>query len=139
MDSPQNEQYVVNLINSLIQEIENKAAEVSESTFFLAKLKLAEAAKMFKAKYSTNPMQLFNYIRQCLATEMSLIQSINGEGLTGFPNLSTTNSGAQVLYQLEQLRRRTQETAEDLRRMEQEQEAFAIQYHECTKLNGEYI
>lgn len=29
-----------------------------------------------------------------------------------------------------------QESGEDLRRMEQEQESFALQYHECTKLNG---
>lgn len=109
MDNPQNEQYVMNLVNSLIQEIENKAAEVNESNFFLIKLKLTEAAKMFKARYSTNPMQLFNYVRQCLATEMSLIQNNSGEsGLSGFPNLATTNSGAQVLHQLEQLRARTQ-------------------------------
>lgn len=31
-----------------------------------------------------------------------------------------------------------QDSGEDLRRMEQEQESFALQYHECTKLNGKY-
>lgn len=30
-----------------------------------------------------------------------------------------------------------QETAEDLRKMGQEVESFALQYHECTKVNGE--
>lgn len=29
-----------------------------------------------------------------------------------------------------------QETAEDLRCMEQEQEGFALIYHDCTKVNG---
>lgn len=46
------------------------------------------------------------------------------------------DSNAEIAQQLDYLRRRTQETGEDLRKMEQEQEAFALQYHECTKLNG---
>lgn len=53
------------------------------------------------------------------------------------PGLSLIpDSNAEIAQQLEFLRRRTQETGEDLRKMEQEQEAFALQYHECTKLNG---
>jgi signal transducer and activator of transcription 5B len=43
---------------------------------------------------------------------------------------------AEIAQQLDALRRRTQETGEDLRKMEQEQESFAISYHECTKLNA---
>ena len=52
----------------------------------------------------------------------------------GLPLISDSN--AEIAQQLDYLRRRTQETGEDLRKMEQEQEAFALQYHECTKLNG---
>lgn len=56
------------------------------------------------------------------------------------PGLSLIpDSNAEIAQQLEFLRRRTQETGEDLRKMEQEQEAFALQYHECTKLNGKQI
>jgi STAT protein, all-alpha domain len=43
---------------------------------------------------------------------------------------------AEINQQLEYLRIRTQKTGEECRRIEQEQEAFALQYHECTKLNG---
>lgn len=50
-DNPQHEQYVANLINSLIQEIENKAASVSDSELFLNKFKLMEAAKTFKQRH----------------------------------------------------------------------------------------
>jgi hypothetical protein len=46
---------------------------------------------------------------------------------------------AEVNQQLEYLRLRTQKTSEECRRIEQEQEAFALQYHECTKLNGKYF
>lgn len=51
-DNPQHEQYVASLVNSLIQEIENKAATVfTDAEFFLTKMKLAEAAKMFRQRY----------------------------------------------------------------------------------------
>lgn len=50
-DNPQHEQYVLGLVNSLIQEVEAKAAAVNEPEYFLTKLKLAEAAKMFRQRY----------------------------------------------------------------------------------------
>jgi hypothetical protein len=63
-----------------------------------------------------------------------------GRGGLVAPGLSLIpDSNAEIAQQLEFLRRRTQETGEDLRKMEQEQEAFALQYHECTKLNGKQI
>lgn len=74
----------------------------------MVKLKLAEAAKMIRTTYGANPIQLFNHIRQCLATEMRLIQAANGEGVTDFPHLATNNNGAEVLQKLDVLRRRTQ-------------------------------
>jgi hypothetical protein len=53
-------------------------------------------------------MQLFTYVRQCLATEMRLVQASNGEALSGIANLMITNSGAEVLHKIDVLRRRTQ-------------------------------
>lgn len=50
-DNPQFEQYVVGLVNALINEIESKAAAVTDAEYFLIKLKLAEAAKMFRHRY----------------------------------------------------------------------------------------
>lgn len=50
-DNPQHEHYVAGLVESLIIEIENKAANVTDTEYFLIKLKLAEAAKMFRQRY----------------------------------------------------------------------------------------
>ncbi|KAI4464232.1 signal transducer and activator of transcription [Holotrichia oblita] len=196
-DNPQHEQYVANLINSLIQEIENKAASVSDSELFLNKFKLMEAAKTFKQRHrhriinvdkilrnptvyvyklniiyllkkiflrnnfvslenpeyymfshryylihlisfhSNNPMSLYNYIRQCLQTEMRLVKAASGEGVGGMPHMMLLSTmGTEIIQQIEMLRIRTSETGEDLRKMEQEQEAFTIHYHDCTKLNA---
>ncbi|XP_028135421.1 signal transducer and activator of transcription 5B isoform X1 [Diabrotica virgifera virgifera] len=135
-DNPQHEQYIASLINSLIKEIENKASVVTDSEYFLTKLKLAEAAKLFRERYSSCPIQLFTHIRNCLAAEMRLVQAAGVDSLTGLPNLMISNSGAEVLQKVNVLRSRTQSTAEDLRKMEQELEAFALQYHECQKITA---
>lgn len=50
-ENPQHEQYVANLVHALINEIETKAAVVTDAEYFLIKLKLAEAAKMFKQRF----------------------------------------------------------------------------------------
>lgn len=50
-DNPQHEQYVAGLVNALINEIESKADVVTDAEYFLIKLKLAEAAKMFRQRY----------------------------------------------------------------------------------------
>lgn len=50
-ENPQHEQYVAGLVNALIQEVENKVAVVNDAEYFLTKLKLAEAAKMFRQRY----------------------------------------------------------------------------------------
>lgn len=42
----------------------------------------------------------------------------------------------EIAQQVEILRRKTFESGDDLRKMEQEQEAFALAYHECTKMNA---
>lgn len=46
------------------------------------------------------------------------------------------DSAAEIAQQIDVLRHRTTETGKLLRQMEQEQENFALHYHECTKLNG---
>ncbi|GLG97418.1 Signal transducer and transcription activator [Gryllus bimaculatus] len=138
-ENPQHEQYVAGLVTSLIQELETKAQTMTTEDLFLTKLKLMEAANMFRQRYVHNPLNLFRIIRHCLNTEMKLVQQVEnvalghgmGQGLSLVPD-----SSAEIAQQLDFLRRRTQETGEDLRKMEQEQESFALQYHECTKLNA---
>lgn len=41
----------------------------------------------------------------------------------------------EINQELVEIRRRTVDTAEEVRRMENDQEAFALAYHDCTKLN----
>lgn len=73
---------------------------------------------------------------------MKLVAQVENLGGSGMGmvnermNLMIGDSVAEIVQQVEALRRKMYESGEDLRRMEQEQEAFAISYHECTKLNA---
>lgn len=57
-------------------------------------------------------------------------------GMSSNPAALLPDASGEILQQLDMLRQRTQETGEDLRRMEQEQEAFALEYHELTKIQA---
>ena len=57
-------------------------------------------------------------------------------GMTSNPGNLIPDASTEILQQLEILRQRTQESGEDLRRMEQEQEAFALEYHELSKITA---
>lgn len=57
-------------------------------------------------------------------------------GVTQAPSM-VIEPCTEIVNELEILHRRTRETADELRHLEQEQESFALQYHDCTKINGE--
>ena len=46
---------------------------------------------------------------------------------------------AEIVQQLEVLKTRTRETADDLRQLASDQESFALQYHNSTSYNGKMV
>ncbi|XP_046658831.1 signal transducer and activator of transcription 5B [Homalodisca vitripennis] len=136
-DNQQHEHFAHNLFTSFLQELETKASTFVTEELFLSKLKLAEAAKMFRQRYCQNPLSLFRIIKHCLDTEMRLIHEGEVMGLGIMPTGVVADiTAVEIMQQLELFRSRTQMTSEDLRKLEQEQESFALHYHECNKLNA---
>lgn len=82
-------------------------------------------------------MHFYDYVRRCLFTELKLIKEAGGDHSI-FPPMGfeIPNSATEVIRKINTLRSRAQETAQELSRVKQEQEAFALQYHDLTKLNG---
>jgi signal transducer and activator of transcription 5B len=50
-DNPAHEPYVNELVRSMIQELENKANNMNTEELFLTRLKLSEAANMFRVSF----------------------------------------------------------------------------------------
>ncbi|XP_071530717.1 signal transducer and activator of transcription 5B isoform X2 [Panulirus ornatus] len=138
-DNISHTQYAQSLVSQLIQEMENKALSYGSSEdLFLVRIRLDEAANSFKTRYlNNNPLALVSIIRECLKTELHLVQQ--HESMLGAVTQTTSmimEPCAEIVSELEILHRRTRETADELRHLEQEQESFALQYHDCTKINA---
>ncbi|XP_029171422.1 signal transducer and activator of transcription 5B [Nylanderia fulva] len=132
----QNEQYITGLIGSLIQELETKINNIHGGDLFLMKLKLQEAVKLFRQKYDEDPLRLFHTIRYCLGTEMKLVAQAENLGNTFVSNDKKMPTNPEISHVLGFLKQRLCENMHSLRKIEEEQEAFALHYHECTKLNA---
>ncbi|GAB1859956.1 Signal transducer and activator of transcription [Camponotus japonicus] len=132
-----NEQYISDLIGALIQELETKANNIQSGEMFLTKLKLMEAAKLFRQKYGEDPMRLFHTIRYCLGAEMKLVAQVENLGNTFMTNDKMSiinNSGTEIKQQFGILRQNVNANANFIRMIEEQQEAFALLYHDCTKV-----
>ncbi|XP_042239930.1 signal transducer and activator of transcription 5B-like isoform X2 [Homarus americanus] len=132
-------QYAHTLVSQLIQEMENKALSYGNNEdLFLVRMRLDEAATSFKTRYlNNNPLALVGIIRECLKTELHLVQQHeNMLGAVVQPASMTIEPCAEIVSELDILLRRTRETADELRHLEQEQESFALQYHDCAKINA---
>lgn len=81
-------------------------------------------------------MYLYDYVRRCLFTEMKLIKDAGGDYSLFPTGFEIPNSATEVIRKIDILRTRTQETSDGLSNLRQEQESFALQYHELTKLNA---
>ncbi|XP_054716983.1 signal transducer and activator of transcription 5B-like [Uloborus diversus] len=130
-DNPQHDTYLAQIVNTLIQELE---AKISTCDNFLMRVKLSEAASDFKQRYSSNPNQLVRIIKHCLQNEMRILQQAEDfcRGLTSHMQVAH-NHVQEINLALDKLRNRYQETSNDLRQMQQGQEAFVIQYQESSK------
>ncbi|XP_014280381.1 signal transducer and activator of transcription 5B isoform X2 [Halyomorpha halys] len=133
-ENPAHEQYAASLLSMLIQELQARASSLAAEEHFITKIKLIDAASNLQKRYATNPLNLIHIIKHCLTTELKLVQQAENAGvdLGGGMNLVA----AEIAQRLEEMRIRTHSTGEDLRKLEQDQEDFALKYHECTKINA---
>ena len=73
-DNAEHEKFAISLRDQLIRLMEDKVAEMSSDDMFLPKLKLQETVLQFRQMYGARPMNLVRTIKNCLSTEMKLVQ-----------------------------------------------------------------
>lgn len=73
-DNAEHEKFAITLRDQLIRLMEDKVAEMSSDDMFLPKLKLQETVLQFRQMYGARPMNLVRTIKNCLSTEMKLVQ-----------------------------------------------------------------
>uniref|UniRef100_A0AAY5F0A1 Signal transducer and activator of transcription n=1 Tax=Electrophorus electricus TaxID=8005 RepID=A0AAY5F0A1_ELEEL len=127
LENPQEEFKAKRLLDSLIQELQKKAEHQMGEDGFLLKIKLGHYASQLKSTYDRCPLELVRCIKHILYTEQRLVKEAS--------NVSThTHTMSQKYQQInqafEELRILTQDTENDLRKLQHSQEYFIIQYQE---------
>lgn len=76
-DNAEHEKFAISLRDQLIRLMEDKVAEMSSDDMFLPKLKLQETVLQFRQMYGAHPMNLVRIIKNCLSTEMKMVQDVD--------------------------------------------------------------
>ncbi|XP_018013071.1 signal transducer and activator of transcription 5B [Hyalella azteca] len=128
------------LMSELLQEIECKLKHEQD---FPKRTRLEDAVLHFTAQYSNNPLALISIMRTCLNIELNLVRQheMNGGAALppagGSPGVPTKGTHEEIMEQLAALTQRTNDTANDVRFLEQEQESFCLHYHNCAKTKAQ--
>jgi len=77
-------------------------------------------------------VSLFRFLRHCLNVELTFVSQQS----QGILPPQADDSTAEINEKISLIKHKTVETGDLLRRMEQEQEAFAIKCHDRQKLEG---
>uniref|UniRef100_A0A8D0CWZ2 Signal transducer and activator of transcription n=1 Tax=Sander lucioperca TaxID=283035 RepID=A0A8D0CWZ2_SANLU len=133
LENPQEEFKAKRLLDSLIQELQNKAEHQVGEDGFLLKIKLGHYASQ-----KTRTTQLVRCIKHILYTEQRLVrEATNSSSPVGGMMDSMSQKYQQINQAFEELRLLTQDTENDLRKLQHNQEYFIIQYQESLRIQAQ--
>ncbi|MGH0156592.1 UNVERIFIED_CONTAM: hypothetical protein FKN15_031763 [Acipenser sinensis] len=138
LENPQEEFRAKRLLESLVQELQNKAEHQVGEDGFLLKIKLGHYASQLKSTYDRCPLELVRCIKHILYTEQRLVREATDSSSPGGGLLdSMSQKHLQINQSFEELRMMTQDTENDLRKLQHNQEYFIIQYQESLRIQAQ--
>ncbi|XP_016057500.1 PREDICTED: signal transducer and activator of transcription 5B-like [Miniopterus natalensis] len=138
LDNPQENIKATQLLEGLVQELQKKAEHQVGEDGFLLKIKLGHYATQLQNTYDRCPMELVRCIRHILYNEQRLVREANnGTSPTGSLADIVSQKHVQINQTFEELRLVTQDTENELKKLQQTQEYFIIQYQESLRIQGE--
>ncbi|XP_047465017.1 signal transducer and activator of transcription 5B-like [Mugil cephalus] len=139
LDSPAEEGKAKRLLDNLVAELQRKAQVQGGEDGFLLKIKLGHYANQLKSTYDRCPLELVRCIKHILQSEQRLVQeATNASCGSGGQAMDTLSQRHQQINQaFEELRLATQETENELRKLQHSQEYFIIQYQENLRIQAQ--
>uniref|UniRef100_A0AAR2KDX5 Signal transducer and activator of transcription n=1 Tax=Pygocentrus nattereri TaxID=42514 RepID=A0AAR2KDX5_PYGNA len=137
LENPQEEFKAKRLLDSLIQELQKKAEHQVGEDGFLLKIKLGHYASQLKSTYDRCPLELVRCIKHILYTEQRLVREANNVSSEASFSNSMSQKYQQINQAFEELRILTQDTENDLRKLQHNQEYFIIQYQESLRIQAQ--
>nr|XP_008517474.1 PREDICTED: signal transducer and activator of transcription 5B [Equus przewalskii] len=140
LDNPQENIKATQLLEGLVQELQKKAEHQVGEDGFLLKIKLGHYATQLQNTYDRCPMELVRCIRHILYNEQRLVrEASNGTSPAGSLADAMSQKHLQINQTFEELRLVTQDTENELKKLQQTQEYFIIQYQESLRIQGEAL
>ncbi|NXV49252.1 STA5B protein, partial [Uria aalge] len=137
LDNPQDNVKATQLLEGLIQELQKKADHQVGEDGFLLKIKLGHYATQLQNTYDRCPMELVRCIRHILYHEQRLVREANNSpSPAGSLVDAMSQKHLQINQTFEELRLITQDSENELKKLQQTQEYFIIQYQENMRLQG---
>ncbi|GCC29668.1 hypothetical protein chiPu_0008110 [Chiloscyllium punctatum] len=137
VENPQEEFRAQRLLETLIQELQKKADHLMGEDIFVLKLKLGNYATQLKNTYDRCPLELVRSIKHILYHEQRLIrEATNPSSPVGLLD-SMSQKHHQINQTFEELRLMTQDTENELRKLQHTQEYFIIQYQESLRIQAQ--
>ncbi|KAJ0060362.1 hypothetical protein NL108_010139, partial [Boleophthalmus pectinirostris] len=139
LENPGEEVKAKRLLDSLVAELQKKAQLQGGEDGFLLKIKLGHYANQLKSTYDRSPLELVRCIRHILQSEKRLVQNATNAscGTEGQSMDSLSQRHQQINQAFEELRLATQETENELRKLQHSQEYFIIQYQENLRIQAQ--
>uniref|UniRef100_A0A673KSP7 Signal transducer and activator of transcription n=1 Tax=Sinocyclocheilus rhinocerous TaxID=307959 RepID=A0A673KSP7_9TELE len=138
LENQQDEFKAKRLLDGLIQELQRKAEHQMGEDGFLLKIKLGHYATQLKSSYDPCPLELVRCVKHILYTEQRLVQEASNASSPGLGPVDGTPQRYQQINQtFEELRVMTQDTENDLRKLQHSQEYFIIQYQESLRIQAQ--
>uniref|UniRef100_A0A8C3P8Q7 Signal transducer and activator of transcription n=1 Tax=Chrysemys picta bellii TaxID=8478 RepID=A0A8C3P8Q7_CHRPI len=139
LDNPQENLKATQLLEGLIQELQKKADHQVGEDGFLLKIKLGHYATQLQNTYDRCPMELVRCIRHILYHEQRLVrEATNVSSQAGGLADAMSQKHLQINQTFEELRLVTQDTENELKKLQQTQEYFIIQYQENMRLQAQF-
>ncbi|XP_061447208.1 signal transducer and activator of transcription 5B isoform X2 [Rhineura floridana] len=139
LENPQEGAKATQLLEGLIQELQKKADHQVGEDGFLLKIKLGHYATQLQNTYERCPMELVRCIRHILYHEQRLVREAT-DSPSPASNLADALSQKhlQINQTFEELRLVTQDTENQLKKLQQTQEYFIIQYQESLRIQAQF-
>uniref|UniRef100_A0A8C0XLC0 Signal transducer and activator of transcription n=1 Tax=Castor canadensis TaxID=51338 RepID=A0A8C0XLC0_CASCN len=139
LDNPQENIKATQLLEGLVQELQKKAEHQVGEDGFLLKIKLGHYATQLQNTYDRCPMELVRCIRHILYNEQRLVREANnGNSPVGSLADAMSQKHLQINQTFEELRLVTQDTENELKKLQQTQEYFIIQYQESLRIQAQF-
>uniref|UniRef100_A0A8D3CP85 Signal transducer and activator of transcription n=1 Tax=Scophthalmus maximus TaxID=52904 RepID=A0A8D3CP85_SCOMX len=137
LDNPAEEAKAKCLLDNLVAELQRKAQLQGGEDGFLLKIKLGHYANQLKSTYDRCPLELVRCIKHILHSEQRLVQEATNVSTGGQTMDSLSQRHQQINQAFEELRLATQETENEMRKLQHSQEYFIIQYQENLRIQAQ--